>query len=170
MTAALSVPVEIRRIRPGDWPLLRALRLEALADTPIGFLETLAEAQRLDDAAWQQRAVRGAEGGDSFQVLAWDGDRPVGTCVSFVRDGWAWLAAVYLSPDARGQGLLAQMVERCADWARAAGAPELVLEVHETNDRARAAYARLGFVDTGSTVPYPHDPPGGRELMMVRRL
>lgn len=163
------MPAEIRRVRPEDWPRTRALRLEALADTPIGFLETLAQAQQLDDAAWQRRAARGAEGGDSFQVLAWDGDRPVGTCVSFVQDGRAWLAAVYVAPDARGQGLLSSMVEACADWARDGGAPELVLELHETNARARAAYARLGFVDTGRTTPYPLEP-GGLEREMVLEL
>ena len=161
--------VEIRRVRPQDWPSSRALRLEALADTPIGFLETLEQAQSADDETWQERAARGAEGGDAFQVLAWDGDRPVGTCVSFVRGGRTWLAAVYVSPDARGQGLLAEMVERCADWARQGGAPELVLEVHEANARARAAYAKLGFVDTGRTTPYPLEP-GGLELEMVRPL
>lgn len=163
------MPVELRRVRPEDWPSSRALRLEALADTPIGFLETLEQAQQADDATWQQRAARGAEGGDAFQVLAWDGERPVGTCVSFVRDGRTWLAAVYLSPGARGRGLLAEMVERCADWARQGGAPELVLEVHETNVRARAAYAKLGFVDTGRTTPYPLEP-GGLEREMVLPL
>lgn len=164
-----SVPAEIRRVRPEDWPSTKALRLEALADTPIGFLETLAEARRLDDGAWQQRAARGAEGGDSFQVIAWDGDRPVGTCVSFVRDGRAWLAAVYVAPAARGTGLLAELVERCAEWARRGGAPELVLQVHEDNARARTAYARLGFADTGRTTPYPLEP-GGLEREMVREL
>ena len=164
------MPVELRRVRPEDWPASKALRLEALADTPIGFLETLEQAQSADDGTWQERALRGAEGGEAFQVLARDGDRPVGTCVSFVRDGRAWLVAVYLSPGARGQGLLASMVERCAGWAREQDAPELVLEVHEANARARAAYARLGFVDTGRTRPYPHDPPGGLEREMVRSL
>jgi RimJ/RimL family protein N-acetyltransferase len=162
-------PVEVRRVVPEDWPLSRALRLEALADTPIGFLETLAEAERLDDAAWQARAVRGAEGGDAFQVLALEGGRPIGTCLSFVRDGRAWLAAVYVTPTARGQGLLGELVARCADWARAQGQSELVLEVHEDNARARAAYRGLGFVETGATQPYPLDPTR-LELEMVRPL
>jgi hypothetical protein len=125
------VPVEVRRATPADWPRLKALRLEALADTPIGFLETLEQAKQLDDGVWQARAARGAEGGDSIQVVAWDGDRPLGTCVSFVGDGRAWLVAVYVSPTA------------------------LVLEVHEDNARARAAYDTLGFVETGASRPYP---------------
>jgi ribosomal protein S18 acetylase RimI-like enzyme len=46
---------------------------------------------------------------------------------------------------------------------------ELVLEVHEDNARARAAYRRLGFAETGATRPYPL-PPGGAELEMARPL
>ncbi len=160
---------EVRRVRPEDWPRTRALRLEALADTPIGFLETLEQAQQLDDAVWQQRAARGAEGGDSFQAVAWEGERPVGTCVSFVREGRAHLAAVYVAPRARGSGLLAELLAACADWARAQGPAELVLDVHEDNARARAAYARLGFVATGARQPYPPDPTR-QELEMVRPL
>ena len=165
--SAASARAEVRRIRPQDWPQSRALRLEALADTPIGFLETLEQAQQLADEVWQQRAVRGAEGGEVIQVLAWDGERPVGNCVSFLRDGRYWLAAVYVSPDARGAGLLAELVEACADWVRDRGAGELVLEVHEDNARARAAYAKLGFVETGATRPYAPDP--SRQEREMRR-
>jgi GNAT superfamily N-acetyltransferase len=163
------VPADVRRVRADDWPLIKGLRLEALADTPIGFLETLEQAQQLDDAVWQERAIRGADGGDSFQVLAVEDDRPVATCVCFLTDGRACLAAVYVAPSQRGHGLLAQLVQRCADWARTRGVSELVLEVHEANGRARAAYARLGFVETGATRPYPL-PPGGRELAMALSL
>ena len=161
--------VEIRRIRSQDWQQSKALRLEALADNPIGFLETLAQAQELDDEVWQQRAVRAADGGEAFQVLAWDGEQPVGNSLSLLRDGRAWLLAVYVSPQARGTGLLAELVRACAAWAREQGALELVLEVHEDNARARAAYAKLGFVETGVTRPYAPDPTR-RELEMALRL
>ena len=152
-----------------EWPLVRALRLEALADTPIGFLETLSDAQALPDEAWQARVTRGAEGGDSFQVLAWDGERPVGNCVCFLRDGAAWLAGVYVSPAHRGDGLLGELAERCAAWAREQGMTVLRLEVHEDNVRAQRAYARLGFVATGERAPYDLDP-SRDELMMERPL
>jgi ribosomal protein S18 acetylase RimI-like enzyme len=165
--------LELRRVTPEDWPDLRALRLEALADTPMGFLETLADAEQLPDDAWQARAVRGAADGDgfrdSFQVMAWDGHRPVGNCVCFLRDEAAWLAAVYVSPAYRGQGLLDELAERCADWARGRGMSVLRLEVHEDNQPAQRAYARLGFRDTGQRAPYPL-PPHGQEMIMERAL
>ena len=148
---------------------MRALRLEALEDTPLGYLETLAAAREEHDEAWQARAARGAEGGPSFQVMAWEGDRPVGNCVCFLRDGAAWLAAVYVTPGHRGTGLLDRLVGHCAAWGREQGCTLLRLEVHEDNAPALAAYARLGFRDTGERGPYPL-PPGGEELVMERPL
>jgi RimJ/RimL family protein N-acetyltransferase len=148
---------------------VRALRLEALADTPIGFLEELSAAQALPDEAWQARVARGVEGGASFQVLAWDAGRPVGNCVCFLRDGAAWLAGVYVSPPHRGNGLLGELAERCAAWAREQGAPVLRLEVHEDNLRAQRAYTRLGFAATGHRQPYDPDP-SRDELVMERPL
>ena len=159
----------IRRIAPDDWELSRALRLEALADTPIAFMETLEAAQAKDDATWQARVARGAEGGDSFQVLALTDGRAVANAVCFLEDGEAWLAGVYVSPAFRGAGLLGRLVEQCVGWAREQGASRLLLEVHEANPRARAAYARLGFVLTGATRPYPLEP-GGCELAMALPL
>ena len=161
--------VTVRRVVAADWSELRRLRLAALADTPIAYLETLAEAELLPDPAWQARAARGAEGGDSHQVLALDGERAVGTSVSFLRDGRAWLAAVYLDPSWRGRGLLGRLLQPCAVWARAQGVAELALEVHEDNPRAQTAYAGLGFAVTGVRRPYPVDPTR-EELEMVLAL
>lgn len=75
-----------------------------------------------------------------------------------------------MTPAARGTGVLAALTAPVASRARAqGGASELLLEVHETNLRARTAYARLGFVETGATTPYPLDP-GGLEVVMALHL
>ncbi|MCW2778558.1 MAG: acetyltransferase, partial [Frankiales bacterium] len=58
-----SVPGELRRVVPGDWPVLRALRLEMLQDTPLAFLETHADALARSDDEWRYRATRGSDGG-----------------------------------------------------------------------------------------------------------
>jgi ribosomal protein S18 acetylase RimI-like enzyme len=154
------VPVEtleVRRVTEDDWRALKHLRLAALLDEPTAYCERWVDAAALDDDAWRARAVRGAEGGDSFQVMAWDGGRPVATAVGFVADDVAWLAAVHVAPDLRGRGLHARLVAPVAAWAGTQGAPSLHLEVHEDNARAQAAYRRLGFVLTGRRRPYPLD-------------
>ena len=150
--------VELRRVVPDDWPAIKALRLEALQDTPVAFCERYADAVRETDDGWRARTARGAAGGDSYQVLAWLRDLPVATSVGYVDRDEAVLAAVYVTPACRGRGLLGAMVEQVAAWARERSCPRLRLLVHERNVQAQQAYARLGFVATGHRVPYPLDP------------
>ena len=143
---------------PDDWPALRALRLEALQDSPVAFCERYADAVRETDDGWRARAARGAQGGDSVQVMAWLQGLPVATSVGYLDRGDAVLAAVYVTPARRGRGLLDAMVELVEAWARERSCPRLRLLVHETNVAGQRAYARLGFVPTGHREPYPLDP------------
>lgn len=161
--------LELRRVTPQDWRSLRQLRLAALLDEPTAYCETWTDAAALPDQAWQARAARGAVGGDSIQVMAWDGARAVATAVGFERDGVGWLAAVHVTPDLRGHGLLARLLEPILAWVAERGLPALHLEVHEDNVRAQRAYARLGFVDSGRRRPYPLDRTAA-ELEMVLSL
>ncbi|HWH30215.1 MAG TPA: GNAT family N-acetyltransferase [Mycobacteriales bacterium] len=167
--------LELRRITAADWRALKHLRLAALLDEPIAYCERWSDAAALDDDAWRARAARGAEGGDSFQVMAWDGARPVATAIGVVeehaalRTPVAWLVGVHVAPDLRGRGLLERLVDAVSDWARGEGAPALHLEVHEANGRAQAAYRRLGFTDTRRRRPYPLDP-SAVELELARPL
>lgn len=169
MSHVRAEDVELRRVVPDDWPALRALRLEALQDTPVAFCERYADAVRETDDGWRARAARGADGGDSFQVLAWLRDLPVATSVGFLDGGDAVLAAVYVTPACRGRGLLDALVEQVAAWARERSCPRLRLLVHETNLPAQRAYARLGFVPTGHREPYPLDP-ATEEVELARPL
>ena len=165
-------PVRVDRIRPQDWRAWRAIRLEALEDTPIGFLTQLAEAERWPDEVWQERAASAAEGDSSGLWLAWDGERPIG-CTGAMRDEQgvaALLIAVYVTPSARGGDVFDRLTAAVEQWARSlSGVTELRLEVHEDNARARRAYAKRGFTETGQTAPYGPDPTRS-ELMMVRPL
>ena len=163
------MPAELRRVAADDWPDLRTLRLEALADCPVAFCERLPDAEAAPDSNWRQRAVRGAAGGDRVQVMAWVDGRPAATAGGFLDNGDAVLFGVYVTPSLRGQGLLAQLVDSVAQWGAAQGAGRLRLLVHETNGRAAAAYARLGFSCTGHREPYPLLP-ATDEVEMARPL
>jgi len=52
--------MEIRRIRADEGLRLKALRLRALADSPMAFGSTLAREQAYPDALWHERAATGA--------------------------------------------------------------------------------------------------------------
>lgn len=130
---------------PEDWRRWRELRLEALADTPIGFMETHAEALLVSDEEWQERMRR-----PGCRVMAYDGRVPLGMAGGF-RDpqGRPVLFGVYVRPEARGGAVLSALVDAVEAWA---GEP-LMLEVHADNVRARRAYEKLGFALTGEKRP-----------------
>ena len=162
----------VRRILEEDWRELRDLRLTALADTPIAFEETHADALRLGDDAWQERARRGATGTHEamFAATAPDGRWLGITGVFLEPDLDPTLFAVFVRPEARGGGVVEALVEAAGAWAvDASGATRLRLEVREDNLRACRVYERLGFVVTGQARPYPLDP-SYQELEMVRAL
>jgi GNAT superfamily N-acetyltransferase len=166
------VRIAVRRLRPDEWQASRAIRLEALADTPIGFLEVLADARQRTDEGWRERARAVSEGDEQALFLAWDGERPIGTAGGWRRDGGPAVVvfAVYVTPSRRGADVLDRLLDAVEGWARGLeGVTELRLEVHEDNARARAAYARRGFAETGASCPYEPDPTR-LELEMVRPL
>ncbi|RLP89139.1 GNAT family N-acetyltransferase [Micromonospora sp. CV4] len=162
---------EIRRVRPEDAARMRALRLEMLADAPLAFLETVADAAARPHADYAARIAYTAVGSDTAQFVADPGGRLVGHAggtVTPTESGLTVIYAVYITPAWRGTGLLAELVDAVAAWSRACGRPELMLEVVVGNDRAYRAYQRIGFVDTGVRVPHPTIP-ALTELQMRRK-
>jgi GNAT superfamily N-acetyltransferase len=162
----------IRRTVAADWREVRELRLEMLADTPIAFGETLQDALGHPDSEWRMRGARGtAEHGIALVAIDPDG-RWVATMAGFIPDQAAGptLVGVYVSPGHRGRGagVFDLLLDTIETWARTKGAV-LTLQVHEDNARARAAYLRRGFTETGRRVPYPLDT-AAMQIEMVKRL
>ncbi|HVE74848.1 MAG TPA: GNAT family N-acetyltransferase [Mycobacteriales bacterium] len=139
------------RVEEADWRDWRTLRLEALQDTPIGFGETYAEAAVRPDEEW---LVPGPRPGIRFIARA--GSELLGMAGAFRDEGERpHVFGVFIRPSARGGGVLRALLARLQEWAPG---ESLVLEVHEDNARARAAYLKLGFSLTGTTGPYNLDP------------
>lgn len=174
--------VEVRRVAPGDWPALKAMRLEALRDeaAPIAYLETHADAAARPDEFWIDRATRAAGGSTVAQFVAIaDTGHWVGA-VSGLREepgtnDWSGhpiehlqvhVVGVWVHPDHRGTGLLGRLVGELERWAVEDGATRLRLLVHEHNDRAQAAYCKIGFTPTGVVVALE----AGNELEMAHDL
>lgn len=159
----------VRHLVEEDWPQVKALRLEMLADTPKAFLETIEMAEAHPDSFWRTRARNGLTDDVISLAAILDSGRWVGTMSSrlFADTPDPFLLAVYVSPDVRGTaaGVTDALLTAIEDWARTKG-PGLLLDVHEDNHRARAFYAKRGFVETGRTKPYPLNP---RELELEMR-
>ncbi|MBM7076661.1 GNAT family N-acetyltransferase [Micromonospora humida] len=174
MTSAPAPPVTrtapVHRVRPQDAARMRALRLEMLADAPLAFLETVAEAAARPHADYAARIAYVSQGCHTAQFVADPGGRLVGHAggtLSPDEPGLTVVYAVYVTPSWRGSGLLGALIDEVADWSRACGRPQLMLEVVVGNDRACRAYHRLGFTDTGVRVPHPKIP-ALNELQMRR--
>ncbi|UQU65342.1 GNAT family N-acetyltransferase [Couchioplanes caeruleus] len=171
MTSTLAPAVTVHRVTPQDAARMRALRLEMLADSPLAFLETLAQAAARPHADYHRRIVQASSGSQLAQFVADPGGRLIGHAGGTVlpeEPAATVVFAVYITPSHRGQGVLASLVDAVAEWSLTVGRRELMLEVVVGNDRAVRAYERLGFEDTGVRVPHPVVP-GLRELQMRRR-
>jgi ribosomal protein S18 acetylase RimI-like enzyme len=157
-----------------DWRQLRDLRLEMLADTPIAYSETLAEAHALDEAEWRFRARRGASP-ESTSIVAIDHatGRWVGNMSGYVDhagDPAPRLVGVYVHHRFRGRppGVADSLLDGMERWATAHG-DSLTLHVHEDNVRAAAFYRRHGYEPTGAVEPYVLDP-SRLEIVMRKAL
>ncbi|KQO60396.1 GNAT family N-acetyltransferase [Curtobacterium sp. Leaf261] len=164
----------VRSTTAADWQEVRALRLQALADTPIAFGETLAAGRRRDEASWRERGGRGQLEHSTF-LAAIDADGTwVGTMGGTVEGTPAaplpMLVGVFIAPSHRGRriGVADALLAGVEEWAATEG-DTITLDVHEDNDRAIAFYEARAYVRTGRTRPYPLAQ-GSRELEMRKAL
>ena len=153
-----DVPMQVRRAAPGDEPILRWLRLEAMADAPEAFGSTLERerARREDD--WRQWIDPGP------MWLLEDDHTPLGLSgLRVPAEGPVEIVSVWVHEQARGSGAAAVLVQAAVDWAEAAGRA-LVLRVTAGNDRALRFYERMGFELTGATEVRERDGAIEREM------
>jgi ribosomal protein S18 acetylase RimI-like enzyme len=155
--------VVVRRVVEDDWAALRAVRLEMLADTPLAYLESVADAEARSEGEWRFRAHRGSAGSTHLALAAEPADAPgrwVGYLACFVdAPGQGHVVSVYVAQPHRGSGLATALLDGVRTWAtEEAGLDRLHLFVHEHNARAAAFYRRYGFSATGYREPYEPDP------------
>lgn len=144
----------IERMQPDDWERVRAVRLRALADAPDAFGTRLEEDEALPLEMWRTRL----ENPEAVTFLASADDKDVGLVVSLPwpgRAGAVGLFAMWVAPEARGQGVGGALVDAVAGWARAGGFKRVVLDVADDNPAAVGLYARKGFEPTGATGTLP---------------
>jgi ribosomal protein S18 acetylase RimI-like enzyme len=84
---------------------------------------------------------------NGFYLVAWDADVPVGHLYLALTDP-PELQDVWVLPDRRRQGVARALTRAAEDEVQKRGCDRLTLGVSTDNDAARAAYARLGYVET----------------------
>jgi ribosomal protein S18 acetylase RimI-like enzyme len=150
--------MQVRRAVPGDEPILRWLRLEALTDTPDAFGSTLEREQGRPDEDWERWIDPGP------MWLLEDEGTPLGLSGVVLRaEGLGEIVAVWIQEQARGSGAAEVLLQAALDWAEAEGL-ELVLHVTESNVRAQRFYERMGFELTGASEARARDGVVEREM------
>ena len=157
--------VTVRRALPGDEPVLRELRIEALSDAPAAFGSTLERERVRSPADWARWLS------PSATFLLYAGSMPSGLAAG-VPDATdpvlVWLMAMWVRPALRGSGAAGLLVEAIVGWAVAVRADRIRLDVVQGNETARGCYARHGFRPTGHTTIRARD--GAIEIQMERAV
>jgi ribosomal protein S18 acetylase RimI-like enzyme len=120
-----------------------------------------------DDAAFEAGVERLLSDPNTDFLLG--GDPAAGVCQLRYRFAvWTGtedcsLEDIFVEPQARGSGLGRALAEAALERARERGCARVELDVNEANPAALALYESVGFESWS-------DPPGGRNLLMRRRL
>ncbi|MEO5916236.1 MAG: GNAT family N-acetyltransferase [Luteolibacter sp.] len=149
----------IRRLNPGEASLYRAIRLEALKESPEAFGSTYQSALERDDASWVAQADASARGEDraTFVVLT---DRPVGLAALYripEHPDQGELLQMWIAPDLRGGSAAADLLDSVFQWASTRSFRIIRAEVTAGNGRAFRFYEKYGF--------RPVDPAGGGTIL-----
>ena len=137
----------IRRLGASDTEAFRSIRLEGLQNDADAFGSTF-EKESAEPIEWfADRVNRNAIFGGFL------GDRLVGVAGFYVLEGTKMshkgvLWGMYVTPEARGSGLAAALVETLLEHA-GKEVEQVQLTVVVTKPRARRFYQRMGFVEYG---------------------
>jgi GNAT superfamily N-acetyltransferase len=125
--------MKIRRIRAEEGLALRALRLAALADSPMAYGSTFAREDAYPEAVWHERAAAGAAGGNAVTIVAEHEGRLVAMATGLgsspeTQDGsQPTMVGVFVDGTSRRQGVGAALIETIVGWARARGSTRLTV-------------------------------------------
>ena len=146
----------VRRFAPDEWRTYRDLRLRALAESPDAFGSTLALERARPDVDWATRLDAGARAPSELPLVAERGGDAVGLAWGRLADddpGVARLYQVWVAPEHRGHGVGRLLLDAVVEWARAAGAHTLALDVTCGDTPAMRLYTRAGCRPAGDPTP-----------------
>ncbi|RYG48161.1 N-acetyltransferase [bacterium] len=140
--------ISIRKLQPDEWPLYKALRLEALATDPQAYGSTLAENVNRPNDYWRGRLETSFADDEQALLFAMFERRAVGMIGTFPAPeaNTAHLISMYVTGEFRGQGIAKRLVSSMMERLRRGGTVKtLQLEVNPVQTAALALYRSLGF-------------------------
>jgi len=140
-------PVVLREMTPDDIPEVQRIESAAYQDAWPARLF----AKELENAFAQYLVAVERPGGGE------EGERIVGFMGVWYMIDQLHLVTIAVDPTRQGRGLGQRLLLECLDLAREAELNEVVLEVRESNARARALYESFGFRKAGELRDYYKD-------------
>lgn len=141
----------IRPLGEDDWPLLKALRLRALSDSPDSFGTTYESAVVEPERYW--RAWAKGQPGQSQAWAAFVNGETVGLVAAGMTEGAVGhCRSLWVAPEGRRSGLGRELIETACEWLARSGCGRVELDVTEGNPAERL-YLALGFRRTGERQP-----------------
>ena len=167
---AAMTDVDVRPLGEEDWQQFKAIRLEALVESPEAFVADAEEEQDFTEAFWRERMQR------STRLVAERAGATVG--VVSVGEGKgddgkvAEIFGLWVRPDARGTGVATRLVEASAARARQDGRTHVAYWVGTDNGRAVAFASGIGFRPTSDRRPMrvASEEDGEEEIAMILPL
>jgi len=150
--------MEIRQIRGDEGLRLRAIRLRALADSPMAYGSTLAREESCPDALWHERALRGATGDNAVTIVAEQNGLLVGMATGLVDAESEYgmqptLVGVFVDGAVRRQGVGLELARRSS-----AGQGRAVLRASVSGSRPATRRPSHSIVDAVLSLPVRSGP------------
>lgn len=152
--------VALQPITPLNALQFKAVRLQALNDTPNAFGSTYAKESQLSDADWLKRAADW-NSERSIGYLAMDAGVACGIVAGFLDEHDPLrvnVISMWVAPSHRRAGVGRSLIDAICAWARDRGARQMHLMVTSVNHPAMEFYKQIGFAMTGNAKPYSNDP------------
>jgi L-amino acid N-acyltransferase YncA len=139
----LATAVEIRDLRPGDWPEVARIYAEGIATRNATFETELPSWEAWNDAHLAEHCLVAVAGG---AVVGWITAAAVSSRCCYA--GVAEISA-YVAEEARGQGVGSVLLERLIESTERAGIWTLETGVFPENEISLALLKRFGFREVG---------------------
>jgi RimJ/RimL family protein N-acetyltransferase len=147
--------MKIITLSPERWAESKALRIEALTDSPIAFGMSLEEEIVRDDASWKNRLEEAEQAEYRWLVYLESEGKLVGVAGAYREKvlkikHTAYIVGVYITPAFRGQGWARKMMETLFEKVcKNSEVNRLELQVTSTQASAVKLYESLGFAQVG---------------------
>lgn len=136
-----------RRLNPGEGHLYRAVRLEALHESPEAFSSRYEDAVARSDQSWADQADSSATGSNRATFVSLE-DQPVGLAALYrdeVDTDVGELIQMWVAPEVRGGSVAADLLLEVFRWAKSNRFSFVKAEVMKTNAKALRFYEKFGF-------------------------